>query len=80
MPNNDSYENVNNRDIISMECNLMKSISCIHIITQACLQLQANHPQALTNLGNIYMEAYVHPHPTAAQCFEITGVPLLSSV
>ena len=52
-----------------MESNLMKSTSCIHIITQACLQLQANHPQALTNLGNIYMEAYVHPHPTVAQLF-----------
>jgi hypothetical protein len=26
---------------------------------QNCLQLQSNHPQALTNLGNIYMEWYV---------------------
>jgi protein O-GlcNAc transferase len=23
---------------------------------RSCLALQANHPQALTNLGNIYME------------------------
>jgi protein O-GlcNAc transferase len=23
---------------------------------QSCLALQSNHPQALTNLGNIYME------------------------
>jgi protein O-GlcNAc transferase len=24
-----------------------------------CLELQPNHPEALTNLGNIYMEWYV---------------------
>lgn len=26
-----------------------------------CLTLQPNHPQALTNLGNIYMEWYAIP-------------------
>lgn len=26
------------------------------LFVQSCLALQANHPQALTNLGNIYME------------------------
>ena len=30
-------------------------------VMKQCLTLQPNHPQALTNLGNIYMEWYVIP-------------------
>ena len=30
-------------------------------VMKQCLTLQPNHPQALTNLGNIYMEWYVVP-------------------
>lgn len=29
------------------------------VILQQCLALQPNHPQAMANLGNIYMEWYV---------------------
>lgn len=36
-----------------------------------CLSLQPNHPQALTNLGNIYMEWYA---------FAITTLNLLDSI
>lgn len=32
---------------------------CVFFCLQTCLTLQPSHPQALTNLGNVYMERWV---------------------
>ncbi|GJR42377.1 probable UDP-N-acetylglucosamine--peptide N-acetylglucosaminyltransferase SEC [Tanacetum coccineum] len=43
-------------------------IGLIGLLTHQCLSLQPNHPQALTNLGNIYMEWNMMT--AAAQCLQ----------
>jgi len=48
-------ECASNNVVSSFNCTLLDNLVCL----QNCLALQSNHPQALTNLGNIYMEWYV---------------------